>query len=437
VLARHGLPLLPPDPADERSLFYETTARAWRSLTLSRAYLDESGNLLPVSPYVNAVRRLFARHSITTSRIAAGSTPALDEALSLPEQLIALMQQPPGSATPDQEAPALLAHVRRACAVEQTRESLQPYTAFDGRIDAADLREALAQRFGAAHRWSVTQFNDYITCPFRFFAAHVLHLQQRSEPEEGLESAGVGIISHDILAKAGAGWLAAQYPMTPDHEEAILALLDAAATEVLENVSTRADFVAGTFWRWEQADLRQRLARAIRRMLHEDGETWAGFRVASVESGFGLRQGTPPLILHTPAGPVRIVGRIDRLDQREDGALALIDYKSSSSPRTLEDTKSGRDLQLPIYLLAAEQLIAPGQRVERAVFFHLGSGKRSPALTDKHREETLAAAQARVAESVQGVHSGQFAVHPPEKCAVGCAFAAICRLNLARRDANR
>jgi hypothetical protein len=96
-------------------------------------------------------------------------------------------------------------------------------------------------------------------------------------------------------------------------------------------------------------------------------------------------------------------------------------------------------VQLAIYLLAVEQVIAQatGQRVERAAFLHLGSGKLSKALTDAEREEALNAMHERVAEVVQGVGSGNFAVHPRDDCAPNCAFAGICRLHRPRRDANR
>jgi hypothetical protein len=46
------------------------------------------------------------------------------------------------------------------------------------------------------------------------------------------------------------------------------------------------------------------------------------------------------------------------------------------------------------------------------------------------------ALHARVAETIQGVHSGDFAVRPRDKCATGCAFAGICRLHVPKRDKN-
>lgn len=334
LLARRGVPLIPPDPADERSLFYEAAARAWRSLVLTRTYLDEAGNPLHPSPYIAAVCNLLAAGSVASNRIRAGSVPTLNEAVSPQEKLIALMEsmnsgeQPPATAS----APPLFEHIQRACRAERERESEGAYGAFDGLLEDGKLIAALARRFGPAYQWSATQFNDYITCPFRFFAAHVLRLRPRGQPEEGLERIGRGRIYHDILARAGLAWRAAGLPLTPENEQAILDMLRAAADESFASITTHTSFLPGPFWQWEQADVRHRLERAIRQVLHTTGSDWAAFRVASIERSFGGRSGTPPLAMTTADGPVLIGGRIDRLDQRDDGALVLIDYKSSATP---------------------------------------------------------------------------------------------------------
>lgn len=443
ILAQQGIHLTPPDPADERSLFYETIARARQSLTLTRTYLDASGNPLSPSSYLKALLDLVQPGSVSTIRIPAGSVPSLEDAASPQEELIAVME---GRARRMEHGAGndpvshcsmlnaqLFEHVQHACEVERVREATGHYGSFEGVIDAPALIAHLAQHFGPGYRWSVTQFNDYITCPFRFVAAHILNLDRRNEPEEGLERAGRGRLYHAILARAGEQWMRMEHAHSTDNEPAILEVLHAAADAVLAEAPIRYGFEPGGFWEWDKDDVRRRLVRAMRRVLQE-GKEWAGFRPAGVEQSFGTA-GAPPLKLETPAGLVLVAGRVDRIDQRDDRALALIDYKSNSSPRPFEETLNGRDVQLTIYLLAVEQILARGQRVERAAFVHLGSGKRSKALTDNERQAALAAMTARVAEAVAGVRAGYFAVCPRDKCPVGCAYAGICRLNIAKRAA--
>jgi ATP-dependent helicase/DNAse subunit B len=434
LLARRGVVLPPADPADERSLFYETVAGARRSLTLCTTYLDEQGNPLNRSPYVAALLALLPDSHVTTQKIAAGSVPALDEAVSPQERLVALLDSKAPPQVPDDLAP-LYAHVRRACAIEAAREdATQGYGPYEGALHDDALREELLQHFGPEYIWTVTQFNDYITCPFRFAAAHLLHLEQRADPEEGLERAGRGLLYHKILAHAGRTWNQENIPLHKDHAAALDAL-DAAATRVLAEVSAQPDFVQGAFWEWEQHDVRRRLERAIRHALSQDDE-WSAFRVAAVEKGFGMKHGAVPLTLETEAGPVQVRGRIDRLDQHaETRSLAVIDYKSGSTARSVPELKRGRDVQLAIYMLAAEHVMgSTSQSVERAAFFLLGKGALSPPLSGSDRDTAISAMRERVAEVVRGAQAGDFAVRPRDKCPTFCAFASICRLNLAKRD---
>lgn len=444
MLAQRGVVLPPPDPADERSLFYETVGLARRSLTLTRTYLDEQGNLLPPSPYLTALLRLALPESVPIVRVRAGSVPVLEDAASPQEALVAVMAgkgdwEDRTTAAEQQWGPPLRSlreHVTRACHVERTREGAGDPSPgpFGGMLEDPVLVAEVARRFGPDYHWSVTRFNDYLTCPFRFAAAHVLGLEQRAEPEEGLESAGRGRIYHDILALAGQAWIQAHTLFATDHEQAILDALHLAIDQVLAHAPAHYGFDPGAFWGWEQADVRRRLVQAIRRAVREGGE-WAAFRPVEVERGFGIQAGSAPLCLKTPAGPVLVVGRVDRVDVRESGTLALLDYKSSSKVRSLRDTLEGRDVQLSLYLLAVEQVVRPGEHVERAAFFHLGSGKYSPPLTDRERSRALEVLMERLTEVVTSVREGVFPVRPSRACPRSCPFATICRVQRGSRGA--
>jgi ATP-dependent helicase/nuclease subunit B len=461
LLAQAGIPLPIVDPADERSLFYEAVLRARRTLVLSRTYLDERGNTLPPSPYLVALCGLVQEQSIIWQRIGAAALPAPEQAGSPQEALVALAdvmrdqrETHPAPVAPDAAALAalvqsrgagwkiaapLVAHVGRACAIEWHREGIEgAYGCFEGVLDDAALQAELESRFGASHRWSVTQCNDYTTCPFRFAAGHVLRLSTAADPEEGLEVVSRGLIYHAILAHAGRAWVAGGYPFTAPHAPEIMAALHQAADAVLANAPATYGFERGPFWEWEQRSIRRRLEQALHRALYEPPEWASACRPLAIEQGFGGRDGSPPLRLRLAGGEeVLVAGRVDRVDQRDDGALVLIDYKSSATPRSLSETVQGEDAQLPIYMLAVEQVLQPGVDVSHAAFFHLGSGKYSRPLSERERDETLAALQTNVAAVVAGVRGGNFAVQPRADCPMGCAFAGICRLNVAKRDALR
>lgn len=426
ALAARGVDLAAADPADERSLFYEAVARARRSLALSYTGLDERGNPLGPSPYLRDLLGRFAPASIPERHIRAGSPPAIAEAASTTERLIALM----AAGQPLDTSDPLQSHVARACAIERQREAAKgDYGPHEGVIGDATRIAALRERFGPQHRWSVTQINDYTTCPFRFAAAHILRIRPPEEPGEGIEQVGRGRLLHAILARAGQRWAARGLPADSAHEQAYQADLRAAADELLASAPQDYGFAPGPLWEWEQAELRATLARALRRSLHA-GDGWAQYTPAHTEASFGMGPGRPPLPIDTPAGPAHIIGRIDRIDRAADGSLALTDYKSGSTPPSLRDTLRGRDVQLTVYSLAAEQLL--GASVGRASYLALGSGRRSAPLTPAERDEAVSALRASLGAAIAGARAGAFPVRPSEGCPPGCAYAAICRVNHAR-----
>jgi RecB family exonuclease/superfamily I DNA/RNA helicase len=450
-----GLPLPAPDPADEYSLFYEAVTRARTSLLLTRTRLDETGTPLERSPFLRALLELL--DGVPVRQIAAGSVPDPAEAASPDELMIALVahpqpspggQAPPGggesgagaAAAPEAHAlrdhrlapPApVWAHIQRALAVERQRAALAEHGPHEGRIGDPALVGRVAAQFGPQHQWSPSQLNDYIICPYRFAAAHVLRLSPRRDPEDELDSARRGQLYHAILARAGERWREAGLQLAPEHAGAAAALLDQAAQELLDTAPEQLGFAPSPLWPWERDEVRRRLRAALAGFLRLSGAP----RPVGVELDFGGRSASPPLRLETPHGVALIQGRIDRIDRRADGSLAVVDYKSGGTPHPLADALEGRDLQLALYALAAEQALSGGADapVTRASFLHIGSGKASPALEGPLLQQAQQAARARAGEVLADVRRADFRVYPRDGCPDCCEFLAICRRNLAKR----
>jgi ATP-dependent helicase/DNAse subunit B len=439
LLAAQGISLFAPDPADERSLFYETVTNARQSVTFCSTYLDESGNQLPPSPYIAAVLSLLKPETVARKVVRAGEVPPPEEVVSAEEALVAQMVYGIGvynNSPAIAVDPVLGERVVHAHQVETQRENREAFGLFEGIVEHERVKEYLARRYHANHPWSVSQFNDYITCPFLFAARHLLHLAPPAyDGDDKLERTSRGLVYHSILAKAGERWIAEERRFIPDDLAPILATLHEVAEEVLEALPQEQGFPDDPFWRWERADIRRRLEHAIRNIIRDEkNQQYGVYRPIAVEVPFGHPSSTPPLTMVTEAGMVRVQGRIDRIDQA-DQSLLLIDYKSSAGKRPLSATLEGRDIQLSLYLRAAEEAIYRGKRVCYAMFLHLGSGAYSPALSDKDREQALKILEQRVVETVVGVRAGYFAARPRQAggkkpdCPPGCAFASICRLN--------
>jgi RecB family exonuclease len=128
---------------------------------------------------------------------------------------------------------------------------------------------------------------------------------------------------------------------------------------------------------------------------------------------------------------LRVSGKIDRIDRREDG-LVLRDYKTGRAPKDDGGVfRGGRQLQIPFYVLAAEKLF-PGQPVVDAFLDYVDGGRqvafrpelaRGPAFRDLLRR------------LVDLVARGVF-VQEPTACDF-CDFTAVCgpKALLERRQA--
>ena len=160
-----------------------------------------------------------------------------------------------------------------------------------------------------------------------------------------------------------------------------------------------------------------------------------------------------PFIL--PSGKrISFRGRIDRLDSNGT-QIFVTDYKRSRSP-SLEDLKKGLDLQMPIYLLAAEALYAKDVQPVGSAYFILKNNKRASKflLADvgnkdlPKRDIKLEQDGAIINETwqsfkdfcskllvdyVENIYAGNFLVEPKDKCKDNCPMKNICRIKELRQ----
>jgi ATP-dependent helicase/DNAse subunit B len=450
------------EEADESSLFYEIISLARQTLTLSRPYIDDKGNLWPASPYWHAVRSVI---DIQPERLRISAVPTLDEASCFSEVLVALAQgvsEEPSPPTPlpqgeggeNQQVDSteilavhnwLIGHADlashwlnalRSRRIELHRASpTMPHDAYTGHISDPALVAIIGDLLGPDRLWSASQFNEYGTCPYKFFARRILRLEAIKEPEEGLDQFQFGSVIHEILEHTYRQIAAEQLAITAHNRDRAIEILNETCENLLSSAPQQHGFRPTATWSQEQLVIRRKLRTLIELDFSDDspairvlpGERYAYLQ--EVRFGYEDQQ---VVAIEGEAGPLRVRGAIDRVDIA-DGQLAVIDYKTGSTKIPPDEMVAGRNVQMMLYILAARQVIGDDS-IRGGAFWHIGTNTLSvPIFADDTRiEDARESLHERIAMGRQGVF-----VNAPSKmtdsghCSRHCEFGQLCRVDRA------
>ena len=209
----------------------------------------------------------------------------------------------------------------------------------------------------------------------------------------------------------------------PARLDGLLARLPGVADSVFATAPADYGFRPTAVWAQQQAELLRILQDTVT-ALAEKSEGWTP-RYFEQKFGFG----SPPLIVETTEGEVRLHGYIDRLDVNAGGDLRVIDYKASGTPITAHDLKDGHRLQLPLYALAARDALKLG-RVAEGFYWHIGRAEASSLKLEKFEGGLPGAFEAvrkHLAAHVAGIRAGRFQPKPPEGgCPSYCPAIGFC-----------
>jgi RecB family exonuclease len=267
---------------------------------------------------------------------------------------------------------------------------------------------------------SVTQVERYLDCPFRFFASHVLDLDEEPEAAEiALDPRQRGTTVHAVFQSFFAAW----------DRSGRGAITAAALPEARELFARIADETLASL----PASVR-RIER--HRLVGSAAAPGFGERV------FRLEAQRPATVVERfleldlrgtfdfggdPARLVAIKGIADRVDLLGDGTFRLIDYKTGRAP------DPDRAIQLAVYAICAEQTLAGhrGRRWRVGEAAYVALADRRPWVTVVRGPDDrapLEEGRQRFLQALDGIAGGAFPPAPADRrlCAA-CGFAAVCR----------
>jgi RecB family exonuclease len=365
--------------------------------------------------------------SSASRRVAVSVITLDDEALVEPSSLLdeipraqlSAVTQPPGAATRvfldealtlDPIVTQVLSEESRAWG--EMRPTRSPYDApsFHGQAGVQPARV-----------WSVSSLETYVACPFKFYAQHILRLEEEPDDEEVMDPRRQGQFLHEVFEEFFASWQAlGGGAITPANLDEARARFTAVVDRLLDRLPPAEAGLERT--RLLGSSAAAGLGEAVLRMEAERP-------VAVVERLLEHRL-EGQFTVETDLGPraVPLKAKVDRVDLLADGTFRLIDYKLGWPPQR------ARALQLPIYSLCAEQKLAGrhGRRWvlgEAAYLAFKGPRRVVPLFTSAaERTAALADAQQRLIDTIDAIERGEFPPTPDDvyRCET-CSFAAVCR----------
>jgi ATP-dependent helicase/nuclease subunit B len=221
----------------------------------------------------------------------------------------------------------------------EARAALQP----DPRGEREVLLRPVAKPLPAGTHLPVAQlsasaYEDLRRCPYRFFALRQLGLQEAAEIDAELDKRDFGNWLHKVLATFHGA-----LKETPQPDGTARAnLLDTIAAQVTRDQGLDEGEFLPFAATWPQ------VRDGYLEWLAEHEALGAVFESAESEH-------------EMPLGPVKLIGRIDRIDRMPDGSLLVMDYKTEGRPKTVDRVRAPvEDTQLAFYaaLLADDTLAA-------------------------------------------------------------------------------
>ncbi len=343
----------------------------------------------------------------------------------------------------------------RATAAESARWSREfgPWDGILGQSATSKVASHLARR----GRLAVTGLDAYGRCPYRFFASHILGLDDGFRPEESLAAHRAGQLYHRVLERYYRDLIPLLALGEGDdarfgaRREILEEILEEALAELREGLGWIGDVWWESVARRAISTLGDLLEAEDERRSRVPGRDMQPYRLEHrFEHPLGRLLGEAGVAVRED---VKISGTIDRLDiwenpgGEERDRLMVFDYKLGTNPPKADTAERGGDAQMPLYLMAAGienpdkdllgggYISVSGANWERGIYrpeaLPILGLPESRAIPDM--DALLAAAARHILRSWRGMNEGRFPMFPFDSgdCEY-CPYPGLCRYSRDR-----
>ncbi|NLY74591.1 MAG: hypothetical protein GX075_04740, partial [Firmicutes bacterium] len=369
-------------------------------------------------------------------------------AAEINEWLVTVLLKPEAQIGPEEmeQLRLALADLKRRRLVKRLRDWRQAGL-WKGLAADQKIIQLLNGEFGEDHCYSITAIEDYRSCPYRFFLKYVIKIKPAPKPTLLPELLDMGLLYHAILREFGKKVRGRS--LSREEKDRYWELLSGLIEDQYQEwrkwsgsqpaemiLSLKLEEIRKTLQRWLESELDWAEATAGR------------FKFDRFEWSFGT--GGDLSGPETLAAPyrledqivVKIGGRVDRVDRDQSGKFTVYDYKLGRGP-TAKDLLELEDLQIPVYLMALEQLhFGPGQAVGGSYLGlrnpsrgnggiwnreRLGPVLKGKGLLDQEGwEALLEGVRQQIIAAVVGIRSGDFGLTEGD-CLKYCEYRDCCR----------
>lgn len=325
-------------------------------------------------------------------------------------------------------------------AVEKLENILPGHGAYDGLIPGLQR----GKDDGLLKGLSPTRLEQYVQCPMRFWMKTVLETKHvRESVSRHIAMRVWGELGHAVLKEVYQRLVEEQWLNSNASPSGMRDVIVASIESVFDQYAMRYGKGYRVVWEWMQ----ERFISVLGSLIEHDRQEW-------------LRNGYGPVHFEVDAvgrlsmeeshssDPIKIIGRVDRVDrQSESQAIRIVDYKFSETrqvcppePDLILEALRGKRLQPALYALmsffhssgdetVAERRVGHGPDVEFR-FLRLFSGQplgvaSFPASTWENPVGVQL--QRTIQRWMTGLQTGNFFIMPGSYCQ-SCVWSVACRV---------